>query len=218
MSRRSWVTSSLARRPEIFCCVFSGRTPLSLMLFVGHTMRPGCPAASPASSSPPAPRHAAAAGAASAPAGHPSSAASRSSRCSATPPAQPRPAAPAGQRPPPPAPRSAPPAPEISASRGSSGGTSVTAPDHPRNHAQPSRQYHARRQNVTAHHAPQQQAQGPECLRPNTPGLRSSWGLLHAGRDETGLPTRQDVLELGFHAVPAGAARWLGPSPSDGPR
>jgi hypothetical protein len=33
MSRRSWVTSSLARRPEIFCWVFSGRTPRSLMLF-----------------------------------------------------------------------------------------------------------------------------------------------------------------------------------------
>jgi hypothetical protein len=27
MSRRSWVTSSLARRPEIFCWVFRGRTP-----------------------------------------------------------------------------------------------------------------------------------------------------------------------------------------------
>ena len=52
----------------------------------------------------------------------------------------------------------------ISASRGSSGGTSVTAPDHPRNHAQPPRQHHARRQNVTVHHAPQQQAQGPERL------------------------------------------------------
>src|SRR5580704_2687670 len=37
MSRRSWVTSSLARRPEIFCWVFVGRTPRSLMLFVGHT-------------------------------------------------------------------------------------------------------------------------------------------------------------------------------------
>jgi hypothetical protein len=37
MSRRSWVTSSLARRPEIFCWVFSGRTPCSLMLFVGPT-------------------------------------------------------------------------------------------------------------------------------------------------------------------------------------
>ena len=53
----------------------------------------------------------------------------------------------------------------ISASRGSSGGTSVTAPDHPRNHAQPPRQHHARRQNVTVHHAPQQQAQGPERLQ-----------------------------------------------------
>src|SRR6266496_1220735 len=38
MSRRSWVTSSLARRPEIFCCVFRGRTPLSLMLFVGQML------------------------------------------------------------------------------------------------------------------------------------------------------------------------------------
>jgi hypothetical protein len=27
------VTSSLARRPEIFCWVFRGRTPRSLMLF-----------------------------------------------------------------------------------------------------------------------------------------------------------------------------------------
>src|SRR2546421_490991 len=38
MSSRFWVTSSLARRPEIFCWVFRGRTPLSLMLFVGHTV------------------------------------------------------------------------------------------------------------------------------------------------------------------------------------
>src|SRR6266480_226198 len=38
MSSRSWVTSSLARRPEIFCWVFSGRTPRSLMLFVGQTL------------------------------------------------------------------------------------------------------------------------------------------------------------------------------------
>ena len=30
------MVSSLARRPEIFCWVFSGRTPRSLMLFVGQ--------------------------------------------------------------------------------------------------------------------------------------------------------------------------------------
>jgi hypothetical protein len=34
MSSRSWVTSSLARRPETFWRVFSGRTLRSLMLFV----------------------------------------------------------------------------------------------------------------------------------------------------------------------------------------
>ena len=32
------MTSSLARRPEIFCWVFSGRTPRSLMLFVGQML------------------------------------------------------------------------------------------------------------------------------------------------------------------------------------
>ena len=61
----------------------------------------------------------------------------------------------------------------ISASRGSSGGTSVTAPDHPRNHAQPPRQHHACRQNVTVDHAPQQQAQGPERL-PQVSGSSSA--------------------------------------------
>src|SRR6266705_2735993 len=34
MSSRSWVASSLVSRPDIFCWVFSGRTPRSLM-FVG---------------------------------------------------------------------------------------------------------------------------------------------------------------------------------------
>ena len=133
---------------------------------------PGCPAASRASSSPPAPQPAAASAAASAPAGRPSSAASRSSRCSATPRAPPPPAAPAGQRPPPPARRSARlrrdqlrllPDQRITRIRGS-GGTSVTARNHPRNHAQPPRQHHARRWNVTRDHSPQHQAQGPECL------------------------------------------------------
>src|ERR1035441_10331311 len=38
MSRRSWVTSSLVRRPEIFCWVFRGRTPRSLILFVGQIL------------------------------------------------------------------------------------------------------------------------------------------------------------------------------------
>src|ERR1019366_2863588 len=38
MSRRSWVTSSLVSRPEIFCCVFTGRTPRSEMLFVGQIL------------------------------------------------------------------------------------------------------------------------------------------------------------------------------------
>jgi hypothetical protein len=33
MSSLSWVVCSLVRRPEIFCWVFSGRTPRSLMLF-----------------------------------------------------------------------------------------------------------------------------------------------------------------------------------------
>src|SRR6266567_5065836 len=36
MSRRSWVASSLVSRPEIFCWVLTGRTPRSLMLFVGQ--------------------------------------------------------------------------------------------------------------------------------------------------------------------------------------
>ena len=35
MSRRFWVTSSLVRRPLIFCCV-SGGTPRSEMLLVGY--------------------------------------------------------------------------------------------------------------------------------------------------------------------------------------
>src|SRR3974377_1039441 len=38
MSRRSWVASSLVSRPEIFCWVLVGRTPRSLILFVGHTV------------------------------------------------------------------------------------------------------------------------------------------------------------------------------------
>src|ERR1039458_4943554 len=38
MSRRSWVTSSLVRRPEIFCWVFRGRTPRLLILFVGQIL------------------------------------------------------------------------------------------------------------------------------------------------------------------------------------
>jgi hypothetical protein len=37
MSSRVWVASLLVSRPEIFCWVFSGRTPRSLMLLVGHT-------------------------------------------------------------------------------------------------------------------------------------------------------------------------------------
>ena len=37
MSSRPWVISSLMSLPEIFCWVFSGRTPRSLMLLVGHT-------------------------------------------------------------------------------------------------------------------------------------------------------------------------------------
>jgi hypothetical protein len=36
MSRRFWVTSSLVKRPLIFCCAFRGRTPRSEMLLVGH--------------------------------------------------------------------------------------------------------------------------------------------------------------------------------------
>ena len=36
MSSRSWVVSSLVSRPETFCWVFVGRTPRSLMLFVGQ--------------------------------------------------------------------------------------------------------------------------------------------------------------------------------------
>jgi hypothetical protein len=32
------VTSSLVSRPEIFCWVFTGRTPRSLMLFVGQIL------------------------------------------------------------------------------------------------------------------------------------------------------------------------------------
>src|SRR5271165_4242878 len=38
MSSRSWVASSLVSRPEIFCWVLVGRTPRSLMLFVGQIM------------------------------------------------------------------------------------------------------------------------------------------------------------------------------------
>jgi hypothetical protein len=38
MPGRSWVASSLVSRPEIFCWVFSGRTPRSLMLFVGQIL------------------------------------------------------------------------------------------------------------------------------------------------------------------------------------
>src|SRR5580693_8081455 len=37
MSRRFWVTSSLVRRPLIFCWVFRGRTPRSERLLVGQT-------------------------------------------------------------------------------------------------------------------------------------------------------------------------------------
>jgi hypothetical protein len=33
MSSRSWVVSSLVKRPDIFCWVLFGRTPRSLMLF-----------------------------------------------------------------------------------------------------------------------------------------------------------------------------------------
>src|SRR6266496_2940830 len=58
----------------------------------------------------------------------------------------------------------------ISASRGSAdgspGGASVTARNHPGNHAHPPRQHHARRWNVTHDYSPQHQAQGPECLLP----------------------------------------------------
>ena len=58
-----------------------------------------------------------------------------------------------------------------SASRGSSGrspgGTSVTARNHPRNHAHPPRQRRARRWNVTHDYSLQYRAQGPECLRPS---------------------------------------------------
>src|SRR5208283_1805080 len=52
----------------------------------------------------------------------------------------------------------------ISASRGSSGGTTLTGSNHPGHHAQPLRQHPARSQNVTSDHSPQPQAQGPECL------------------------------------------------------
>ena len=130
--------------------------------------RPGCPAASPASSSPPAPQRAAASWAASVPAGHPSSAASRSSRCSATPYAPLRPAAPAGQRPPPPAPRSAPPAP------GSAHHEDPRrplrrrighSPQSSRSQREPPRHYRTRRQDVTIDHTPQHQVQRPECYR-----------------------------------------------------
>jgi len=37
MSSRARVASLLVSQPEIFCWVFSGRTPRSLMLLVGHT-------------------------------------------------------------------------------------------------------------------------------------------------------------------------------------
>jgi len=122
------------------------------------SQRPGCPAASPGvSSPPPAPRHAAASWAASAPAGHPSSAALTSSRYPVTPPAPLRAAAPAD-----PATMASSAAicracaaiccacSRISASRRSaggspSGGASVTARNHPGNHAQPPRQQCARR-------------------------------------------------------------------------
>ena len=49
--------------------------------------------------------------------------------------------------------------------RGSAGGVSVTARNHPGNHAHPPRQHHARRWNATHHYPPQHRAQGPECLR-----------------------------------------------------
>src|SRR6266516_2298716 len=56
----------------------------------------------------------------------------------------------------------------ISASRGSADGSprgaSVTARNHPGNHAHPPRQHHARRWNVTHDYPPQHRAQGPECL------------------------------------------------------
>jgi hypothetical protein len=39
MSSRSWVALSLARRPDILCWVLKGRTPRSLMLFVGQSAR-----------------------------------------------------------------------------------------------------------------------------------------------------------------------------------
>ena len=99
-----------------------------------------------------------------------------SSRCSATPRAVAFPAAPAGQRPSPPARRSAPPAPRSAPPAPGSAhhadpqtdpraARSVTARNHPGNHAQPRRQHRTRRRNVTSDHTPQYQAQRPECLR-----------------------------------------------------
>src|SRR6185437_9534046 len=53
----------------------------------------------------------------------------------------------------------------ITASRGSSGGsTSVTVANHPAGHAQPRPQHHARRRNATSHHPPQLKWREPECL------------------------------------------------------
>ena len=56
----------------------------------------------------------------------------------------------------------------ISASRGSADGSpdgaSVTACNHPGDHAHAPRQHHARRRNVTHDYSAQYQAQGPECL------------------------------------------------------
>jgi hypothetical protein len=59
----------------------------------------------------------------------------------------------------------------ISASRGSSGGTTLTGGNHPGHHAQPLRQHPARSPNVTSDHSPQPQAQGPECLRTDVVGI-----------------------------------------------
>jgi len=57
----------------------------------------------------------------------------------------------------------------ISTSRGSaggsSGGASVTARNHPGNHAKPPRQHRTRSQSATNGHSPQRPTQGPECLR-----------------------------------------------------
>ena len=63
----------------------------------------------------------------------------------------------------------------ISASRGSAGGVSVTARNHPGTHAHPPRQHYARRWNVTHDYPPQHRAQGPECLPRLAACGRSGW-------------------------------------------